>query len=660
MADLNIIPEEIKIFVNPDPVKWIYTGGTLTNAIGSGSTTVTTSGDTMIVYTAPGATSWGNINGTLSDQTDLQNALDGKLNEETFNTYTGTTGNYITLSAFDTYTGDTETELIALQGDIDTVSGDTEQNTTDIIALESDIDTISGNTEQNTTDIIALESDLNTISGQTDTNTSDISSLQTSKLNTTLFETYTGNTQTTLTNLENDKLEITTFNTYTGDTETELNALESEFDNYVPASGGTFTGDLQGTSLQLSGDLTVNGTMNTVHAQEVWTENDFIYMRSGATTGLGVGEVSGIAALNVDGSTTAVMGVTNDGLIRVGWSGDTLQAVATREDAPTDEGFAQWDTTTEKFVTTGLTLSQYKSFTASTLTNLVISSPTQNEVLAYNGTNWVNKLSSDYKEVYNNGASTIPAGTLITITDSASVVIVSVADKDTNDVVSGIAVEDIDPATTGIMQINGSIQKSFINTFGMSGGDKLYLSDDGGYTNIKPTSGYIIQIGIVGLVASSSGSIVLNLPATEVLEVSDFETYTGNTETELIALQDDIDTISGDTEQNTTDITSLENNKADKTATINSISTSQSVQSGWSNEIIEAIGTITITLPTGLNDGFQFTVVNVGTGTISFSAGTGATLNSKDNNTSLASQYGAVTGYYKSSSDTWVIIGDLS
>jgi hypothetical protein len=137
----------------------------------------------------------------------------------------------------------------------------------------------------------------------------------------------------------------------------DLNALP-----YLKTTGGTITGALNGTSLQLSGDLTVDGTMHIVHAEEVYTENDFIFMRSGATSGLGVGQVSGIAALNVDGlGTTAVLGVTNDGIIRVGWSGDTLLAVACREDLPVNDAIAVWNAGDAMFITTGMTMTELTS-----------------------------------------------------------------------------------------------------------------------------------------------------------------------------------------------------------------------------------------------------------------------------------------------------------
>jgi len=64
--------------------------------------------DTALVIKSAGGT-WGSIGGVLSGQTDLQNALNAKLNISAFNTYSGTTvpNTYETISAINIYTGTT-------------------------------------------------------------------------------------------------------------------------------------------------------------------------------------------------------------------------------------------------------------------------------------------------------------------------------------------------------------------------------------------------------------------------------------------------------------------------------------------------------------------------------------------------------------------------
>jgi len=62
--------------------------------LGAGGTQVDLSGSTLIISSAvpTGTTvSWGDVSGTLSNQTDLQNALNAKVGTTAYNTYTGDT-----------------------------------------------------------------------------------------------------------------------------------------------------------------------------------------------------------------------------------------------------------------------------------------------------------------------------------------------------------------------------------------------------------------------------------------------------------------------------------------------------------------------------------------------------------------------------------------
>ena len=97
------------------------------------------------------------------------------------------------------------------------------------------------------------------------------------------------------------------------------------------------------------------------------------------------------------------------------------------------------------------------------------------------------------------------------------------------------------------------------------------------------------------------------------------------------------------------------NNIPEKSPFINSVSVSRSLTSNDKNAILECTGNITITLPDGLNTGFQCVIVNVGTGTITISAST--TLNAKA--TLLESQWGGCTVYHRGS-NAWVAMGDLT
>ncbi len=74
-------------------------------------------------------------------------------------------------------------------------------------------------------------------------------------------------------------------------------------------------------------------------------------------------------------------------------------------------------------------------------------------------------------------------------------------------------------------------------------------------------------------------------------------------------------------------------------------------------KVIEFTGTRTVTLPNSLATGFQVTIVNYGTGTITINAST--TLRSKDSNNKLTDQYAGATAYHRGS-NVWVLMGDLT
>ena len=63
-----------------------------------------------------------------------------------------------------------------------------------------------------------------------------------------------------------------------------------------------------------------------------------------------------------------------------------------------------------------------------------------------------------------------------------------------------------------------------------------------------------------------------------------------------------------------------------------------------------AVPKIRVTLPNGLDTGFQVMIVNVGTGTITLSAST--TLNTADSKTTITKQYGLVAAYH-AGSNVW-------
>jgi hypothetical protein len=302
----------------------LWTTGETQTAINTATTDMWTSGETINYVTGYTPTlQWGNITGALSGQTDLQLALDGK-------------------AALIHYHPQYLTGYTVTAQDVTGI-------TSSLYASKSAINTLTGTTLPAT---YTSKSAINTLTGTT------LPATYTSK---SAINTYTG---TTAPNQFAEKIHVHP-QYLTGVTWTEV--TDKPDLDFLPLSGGTITGTVQGTSLQLSGDLTVDGTMNIVHVEEIYSEKDFMFTRSGNTSGLGVGQISGIGIMNADGTgTTVVLGADRNGIMRVGWSGDTLVALAGREDSPLDGGYAIWNNTLHRFDTTDLQgrISTYTGTTA--------------------------------------------------------------------------------------------------------------------------------------------------------------------------------------------------------------------------------------------------------------------------------------------------------
>jgi len=108
----------------------------------------------------------------------------------------------------------------------------------------------------------------------------------------------------------------------------------------------TITGDMI-----IAGDLTVNGTYYTVHAEHVYTQDDYIILREGATTPLGAGSYAGFQVTKYDGTNDGRLVIDNSGVARVGDVGDE-QPLLTRDESAdlTNEDLLTWDSTDQKAV----------------------------------------------------------------------------------------------------------------------------------------------------------------------------------------------------------------------------------------------------------------------------------------------------------------------
>ena len=97
----------------------------------------------------------------------------------------------------------------------------------------------------------------------------------------------------------------------------------------------------------------------------------------------------------------------------------------------------------------------------------------------------------------------------------------------------------------------------------------------------------------------------------------------------------------------------------EKDVVILSKSASYTVVAADNGKVINCTGTINITIPTALVDGFNVQIINDVTGDISLKQGTSTTLNSKDGNIKLASRYGGASVIYTATSEA-TAIGDLT
>lgn len=114
--------------------------------------------------------------------------------------------------------------------------------------------------------------------------------------------------------------------------------------------------------LHIDGDIVQSGSTYETHAEQLYTTQDLIYLRDGATTGLGVGEYAGIVATLYDGVLNGRLIFDNTGTAYVGDQGNE-QPIATRVSTPITDGyFAYWESANNRL--------NFKQFTINDISNL--------------------------------------------------------------------------------------------------------------------------------------------------------------------------------------------------------------------------------------------------------------------------------------------------
>lgn len=132
-----------------------------------------------------------------------------------------------------------------------------------------------------------------------------------------------------------------------GDTNVFVN---QSADNVTVTANNLLTMTVAEGQVTVHGDLSVDGTTFVVNNQEVTTSDNIIVVNNGEP---GAGVTAGSAGLEVNrGSLTAYQMLFDESQdnFRVGEVG-ALQAVATREDSPTDQALPYWNNSTLMFST---------------------------------------------------------------------------------------------------------------------------------------------------------------------------------------------------------------------------------------------------------------------------------------------------------------------
>lgn len=131
----------------------------------------------------------------------------------------------------------------------------------------------------------------------------------------------------------------------------------ASFDSLVELlSSATVGGDLT-----VTGDLIVNGTQFITNTETVEIEDNLLLINKNE---VGTGVTAGLAGIEVErGSATNYQFIfqESDDTFRVGQVGST-QAVATREDSPTSNGFAYWNNSAKRFDTKALSVTDLSDF----------------------------------------------------------------------------------------------------------------------------------------------------------------------------------------------------------------------------------------------------------------------------------------------------------
>lgn len=110
--------------------------------------------------------------------------------------------------------------------------------------------------------------------------------------------------------------------------------------------------------ITIEGNIFQKGSAYETHAEKLYTKNDMIYTRDGATAALADNAYTGIQAVKYDGTNDGQLVFGKDGVARVGDVGNT-QPLATRAEAGAliDGHVLQWDAAGQTLIDSGKSVS---------------------------------------------------------------------------------------------------------------------------------------------------------------------------------------------------------------------------------------------------------------------------------------------------------------
>lgn len=151
------------------------------------------------------------------------------------------------------------------------------------------------------------------------------------------------------------------------------NGVDASFQTIETVSDAIIGGDLT-----VSGNLAVNGTTFTSNAETVQVSDNIMVLNYGEVGG---GVTAGSAGIEIErGSAVNYQFIFDESTdsFKIGEIG-SLQKVATREDSPTNNYFAKWNSTTNRFDTAQINISNDTNLSVNS-TNLSLSSSVLNTI----------------------------------------------------------------------------------------------------------------------------------------------------------------------------------------------------------------------------------------------------------------------------------------